>query len=352
MAHEFQPRFVEPTKMRSVLALVVVIALSLAFAMTIGLQDAANAIAALVATRGARPGSAVLFASGFSMLGSFLPSTAVAATIAALVDVSATEELVVLGAAVTAATAFDLVAWRMGIPASGTHAIAGALAGAALAVGGSSAVNWGGVSGLQPRGIAGVLVALAVSPFIGFGVGYTFDRAARWLLRRATSAVNRPIRIGQWASTATLAFSQCANDAQKAMGLIAAALVGTGHLSTFAIPFWVRVLGGGALTLGTLAGGWRIARTIGRGIYRIGPLDGLVCESGTTGVVLASSLVGAPVSTTQVLAASVVGVGASRKRYAHVRWRVVRHMLLAWVITLPTCGLLAAALVPVWRWLT
>jgi PiT family inorganic phosphate transporter len=320
--------------------------------VTIGLQDAANAVAALVATRGARPGSAVLFAGSFSMLGSFLPSTAVAATIAALVDVGAANELVVVGAAVTAATAFDLVAWRAGIPASGTHAIAGALAGAAIAAEGAGSVNWGGFDGFHPKGIIGVLVALALSPFVGFAVGWLLDRAARATLRRATTAVSHPIRVGQWVSTATLAFSQCANDAQKAMGLIVAALVATGHLTSFTVPTWVRLVGGGALTVGTLMGGWRIARTIGRGIYRFRPLDGLVCESGTTGVVLVSSLIGAPVSTTQVLAASVVGVGASRRRFAHVRWRVVRHMLLAWIVTLPVCGLLAAALVPVWRVLT
>jgi PiT family inorganic phosphate transporter len=335
-----------------VVALIVVIVVSLAFAVTIGLQDAANAVAALVATRGARPGSAVLFAGAFSMLGSFLPSTAVAATIAGLVHVGAGDELVVVGAAVAAATLYDVVAWRLGIPASGTHAIAGALAGAAIAAAGVDSVNWGGIGGGHPTGIIGVLVALAISPVIGFAVGWTLDRLVRAGLRRATNRVVHPIRVGQWVSTAALAFSQCANDAQKAMGLIVAALLATGHLSSFGVPVWVRLLGGGALTVGTLMGGWRIARTIGRGIYRVTALDGLVCESGTTGVVLAASVIGAPVSTTQVLAASVVGVGASRRRYAHVRWHVVRRMLLAWIVTLPTCGVLAAALVPLWRWFT
>jgi PiT family inorganic phosphate transporter len=336
----------------AMVALILAVALSLGFAVTVGLQDAANAVAALVATRAARPGRAVLFAAGFSMLGSFLPTTAVAATIAGLVDVDPTNQVVVIGAAATAATLFDLVAWRLAIPASGTHAIAGALAGAAIVVGGLGAVNWGGFDGLRPRGMVGVLVALAISPVVGFGVGFALDRLARRGLRRASWAVHRPIRQGQWVTTATLAFSQCANDAQKAMGLIAAVLVATGHLAQFEIPIWLRLAGGGALTLGTLLGGWRVARTIGRGIFKIAPLDGLVCESGTTGVVLASSVIGAPVSTTQVLAASVVGVGGSRHHYAHVRWRVVRHMLLAWVITLPVSGLLAAALVPLWRWLT
>ena len=294
----------------------------------------------------------MLFAGAFSLLGSFLPSTAVAATIVGLVDVAPANQLAVIGAAVTSATLFDFVAFRKGIPASGTHAIAGALAGAAIVADGAEAVHWGGFDGLHPQGFVGVLVALAVSPIVGFGVGYALDMAARRALRRATTAVKRPINIGQWVSTATLAFSQCANDSQKAMGLIAAALLATGHLTSFSVPWWVRVLGGGALTLGTLLGGWRIARTIGRGIYHFTPLGGLVCESGTTGVVLASSLLGAPVSTTQVLAASVVGVGAAQRRYAHVRWRVVRHMLFAWLITLPLCGLMAAAMVPIWRWLS
>ena len=149
------------------------------FAVTIGLQDAANAVAALVATRAARPGRAVLFAGAFSMLGSFLPTTAVAATMAALVDVGASNEVVVIGAAASAATLFDLAAWRLAIPASGTHAIAGALAGAAMVVGGVGAVNWGGFVGRRPQGMVGVLVALAVSPVVGFGVGFALDRLVR-----------------------------------------------------------------------------------------------------------------------------------------------------------------------------
>lgn len=334
------------------LALAIAVVVALAFAVTVGLQDAANSVAALVSTRAARPGPALLYAAFFSVLGAFLPSVAVAREIGGLVELTGTDVVVVVGAAASAAALFDVVAWRKAIPASGTHAIGGALAGAALAVGGIDAVNWGSWEGFRPKGFVGLLLALAISPVVGFLIGLLVERLTLRGLRRASKRVNRPISAGEYATTAVLAFGQCANDAQKAMGLIAVALVATGRLPEFEVPFWVRLSGGLALTAGTLLGGWRVARTIGRGIYRLSPVDGLVCDAGTSGVVLGSSVIGAPVSTTQVLAASVVGVGAARRRYRHVRWRLVGRMLLAWTITLPVCAALAAALVPFWRLLT
>ena len=150
-------------------------------------------------------------------------------------------------------------------------------------------------------------------------------------------------------SSAGLAFAHGSNDAQKTMGLMAAALVAGGRLSHFTVPFWVVLLSAGLLTLGTALGGWRVVRTLGRHIFPLRPLDGLVSQASATGVVLVASLLGAPVSTTDVVAPSIVGVG-SGERWRHVRWAVVAEIGVAWLVTLPVSAALAALLFPFWRW--
>jgi PiT family inorganic phosphate transporter len=174
-------------------------------------------------------------------------------------------------------------------------------------------------------------------------------RANRRALRRATIAVHAPIRRSEWVMSWALSFSHGANDGQKAMGVIAALLLAGGHATTLAVPVWVKVVCGVALTLGTALGGWRIVRTIGRRIFHLAPEDGLASQSSSTAVILASSAIGAPVSTTEVVASSVVGVGAGRRRWRHVHWAVVRSIAFAWVSTLPACAVAGAVALVVWR---
>jgi PiT family inorganic phosphate transporter len=212
-----------------------------------------------------------------------------------------------------------------------------------MAIAGAGAVNWGGFDGWRPVGVLGVLVALAVSPMIGGFAGWAMEAAARRALHRADRAVARPLKAGQWGTSAALAFAHGTNDAQKTMGLITLALVAAGALPTFVVPTWVKVACALAMTVGTALGGWRIVRTVGRGIYRIRPLDGLASQGASTLVIGSAAALGAPVSTTHVVASSVVGVGAARRK-RHVRWRVVREILLAWVVTLPGCAALGAAI--------
>jgi PiT family inorganic phosphate transporter len=148
--------------------------------------------------------------------------------------------------------------------------------------------------------------------------------------------------------SAALSFSHGANDGQKAMGVIAALLLASGHLQTFSVPLWVKLSCGAALTVGTTLGGWRIVRTIGRRIFLLAPLDGFASQSASTAVILGASYLGGPVSTTQVVASSVVGVGGGRRRWHHVRWAVVRAMAFAWVATLPAAAALGAVTVLAW----
>ncbi|HSO03737.1 MAG TPA: inorganic phosphate transporter [Candidatus Limnocylindrales bacterium] len=322
--------------------LVVVVVLALAFDLTNGFHDSSNSLAAPVATRAMTPRQALAVTTVFTLLGPILAGTAVADTVGGLIDVGTDDILGILLAALIAAVAWNLLTWRFGLPSSSSHALVGGLVGAALVIGGMASVNWGGFEGWRPVGIAGVLVALAISPMLGALAGWLSEASARRALRRADQRVTGALTRGQWGTCAALAFAHGTNDAQKTMGLITLALVAAGTLPEFEVPLWVKVVCAAAMTLGTALGGWRIVRTLGRGIYRIRPLDGLASQGSSTLVIGGAAMLGAPVSTTHVVASSVVGVGAARRR-RHVRWPVVREILLAWVVTLPGCAAMGAA---------
>jgi PiT family inorganic phosphate transporter len=324
------------------------IALAFAFAFTNGFHDAANAIATLVATRGARPGQALALSAMFEIVGSLLVGTAVATTIAGIVTVPASQAVAVIGSGLAAAVTWNVLTWLRGLPSSSGHALVGGLVGAALSDDGIHAVNWGGIEDWRPVGVFGVLIALAISPVLGLAFGYLVVAILRRVLRRATRRVDRPVTGAEWLMSAALSFSHGANDAQKSMGVIAALLIATGHLGSTTVPLWVKLSCGVALTLGTSTGGWRIVRTIGRRIFHLSKLDGLASQTSSTAVILASSYVGAPVSTTQVVASSVVGVGGGRRRWHHVRWEVVREMGFAWLLTIPATAALGAVIVVIW----
>jgi PiT family inorganic phosphate transporter len=331
------------------LALAVVVAL--AFDFTNGFHDSSNAISALVVTRAGRPGPAVVMVGALNLIGPLVVGTAVATTVGGIITVPADETLAVVSAGLTAALAWNLVTWWRGLPSSSSHALVGGLVGAGLLEGGTAAVNWGGFDGLHPDGVIGVLTALAVSPVIGFGVAFVGIRLTRRGLRRARRDVVRVVRRGEWASAAALAFSHGANDAQKTMGVITALLLAEGRLDAFVVPPWVRLASAIALTLGTLAGGWRIVRTLGRKIYRITSLDGLVSQSGSAAVILGGAAVGAPISTTHVVASSVVGVGAGDRSH-HVRWSVTTEIVGGWLLTLPGSAVLGMLALLGWRGIT
>jgi PiT family inorganic phosphate transporter len=328
------------------------IALAVAFAATNGLHDASNAIATLVATRAARPGQAIVLASVFNLLGPLLVGAAVAETIGGIVAVSSTAAIAVIGAGLTAAVAWNLITWRLGLPSSSGHALVGGLVGAGLIEGGADAINWGGMDGLHPVGVLGTLIALAISPVLGALGALIVIRCIRRLARRATRRWHGPTVGAQWVTSAALAFSHGSNDAQKSVGIVAALLLADGQISSLDAPTWTVVACAAALTIGTALGGWRIIRTVGRRIYRIQPIEGLASQSSSASVILGASLLGAPTSTTQVVASSIVGIGGGRRRWHHIHWALVRQIGIAWVITMPITAAIAAIAFTVWRWLS
>lgn len=323
-------------------ALVAVVLLGIAFDFSNGFHDSSNAIAPLVATRAARPGPAVLLASVFTILGPILAATVVADTVGGLLDVNPEQTLIILLSALIAGLAWNIGTWYLGLPSSSSHALVGGLVGAGLVLAGPSAIVWGGFRGVFPYGVLGVLAGLAVSPLLGGAVAWMAAVGAGRATVRASKQLRTPVQRGQWVTAAALAFVHGANDAQKTMGLLTLALVAAGAIPSFVVPLWVKIVCGLALTVGTALGGWRIVETIGRRIYRLRPMDGLVSSGSSSVIIGLASMVGAPVSTTHVVSSSVVGIGASRRR-RHVGWLVVRDIVLAWLVTLPGCALMAAA---------
>ena len=305
--------------------LVVAVVLALAFAFTNGFHDAANSIATLVATRAAAPGRALVLAVSCIFFGPFLVGAGVANTIAGIVDVEPGEAVAVVSTGLVAALVWNVATWYRGLPSSSSHALVGGLSGAALAEAGWHAVNWGGFDGWRPVGVGGVLVGLAVAPLLGALAAHAVLTLLRRGLRRATRRFELPILDVQWIASGLLAASQGANDVQKSVGVAL------------------------AMASGTALGGWRIVRTIGRRIYDLRALDSLSSQAGSAGVILAASIAGAPVSSTHVVASSVVGVGVGRRRFSRIRWAVVTEMAVAWLTTIPATVALGAAFLGFWR---
>jgi PiT family inorganic phosphate transporter len=314
--------------------LVLLIAVALAFDFTNGFHDAANAVAVSITTRALAPVTALVMAAGLNVVGALI-STKVAATVGeGIIETpSGTHGLVVVFSALIGAIVWNLITWRFGLPSSSTHALIGGLVGAAL--GSSTTVQWTGL-------VDKVIIPMVVSPIIGLSLGYLFMVVILWLFRRVRpGSANKGFRHAQIGSTAAMAFSHGTQDAQKTMGVITLALVTTGHLDGFTVPTWVILLAAGAMGLGTLAGGWRVIRTLGSRITALDPAKAFAAQTASSTVLLVSAYAYAvPVSSTHVMTSSIMGVGATR-RLSAVRWSVARQVGAAWILTIPGAALSA-----------
>jgi PiT family inorganic phosphate transporter len=323
------------------LALVIIVALF--FDFTNGFHDTANAIATSVSTRALTPRTAVALASVLNFVGAFA-SFAVAATIAkGIVNPDAITLNVILAGLVGAIT-WNLMTWFLGLPSSSSHALIGGVMGSAIAASGVDVVNWDGIweKVVKP----GVL-----SPMVGFAIAFALMVAIVWVVRKRSPArVNRVFRRGQIFSGSFVAFTHGTNDAQKTMGIIALALVVSGHLSEdfSRPPSWVIVASALSMSLGTYAGGWRIIKTMGTRIAKIDPPQGFSAQTACAGILWTTAHYGFPVSTTQVITGCVMGSGATRGLNA-VRWGIAGNIAVAWVLTLPAAGLVGAFMEAVTR---
>ncbi len=313
--------------------LLIVVVLALLFDFSNGWHDSANAIATVVSTRVVSPLVAVMAAGVLNVAGAFM-STAVAKMVGSGIVNQAfvTQEMV--AAALAGAIFWNLFTLLLGLPTSSSHALIGGLVGAAVAHGGWATVKW---SGLRP-----LLEAMVLAPFFGFAIGFSLMVLISWICFRVTRSVaTRLFKRLQLVSACFMAFSHGSNDAQKAMGIITLALLSTGQIPSNEVPGWVIVACAMAMGLGTAVGGWKIVRTLGMGIVKLEPVHGFAAETGAASVLLVTAYIGLPVSTTQTITTSVMGVGAI-KRLSAVRWGVTTKILYAWVFTLPGAALLAA----------
>jgi PiT family inorganic phosphate transporter len=316
------------------LGLVVLIAVALGFDFTNGFHDAANAVAVSITTRALSPMAALSMAAALNVVGA-LVSTGVAITVGeGIIETpTGTHGLVVVFAALIGAIIWNLITWRFGLPSSSTHALIGGLVGAGLAS--STTVQWESL-------VDKVVIPMLLSPVIGLGLGYLLMVVILWLFRRGRPAkVNHGFRRAQIGSTAAMAFSHGTQDAQKTMGVITLALVTTGNLSGFDVPLWVILAAAGAMGLGTLAGGWRVIRTLGSRITALDPPKAFASQTAASSVLLISAYAyKVPVSSTHIMTSSIMGVGATR-RLSAVRWSVAQQVALAWVLTIPGAAISA-----------
>jgi len=315
--------------------LVGLIAVALLFDFLNGLHDAANSIATIVSTRVLRPQFAVFWAAFFNFVAFMVFGLHVAQTIGTGIIDPAIVDAQVIFAALVGAIVWNLVTWALGIPSSSSHALIGGLFGAGVAKAGVSAAVWSGLSK--------TVIAIVLSPLVGFLLAMVLVAIVSWASVRSTPfAVDRAFRILQFASASLYSLGHGGNDAQKTMGIIAVLLYSQGQLGgDFFVPFWVVLSCQAAMAMGTLMGGWRIVRTMGLRITKLTPMQGFCAETGGAATLFMATFLGVPVSTTHTITGAIVGVGAAR-RLSAVRWNVASSIVYAWVITMPASAIVAA----------
>jgi PiT family inorganic phosphate transporter len=315
--------------------IIILVALALLFDFLNGFQDSANVVATMISSRAMTPTAALVIASGANFIGPFVFGVAVAKTIGQDVASPASITIAVVLAALLSASIWNLITWFFGIPSSSSHALVGGIIGAVM-VGSGWRV-------LKLNGLTMVGIALFVSPVLGYLLGMIIMRVIMWLVRNATPKANLFFKYGQIPTAFTLALSHGTNDAQKTMGIITMGLVVLGFQDTFIVPWWVILASATAIGIGTASGGWRIIHTLGGKFYKIRPIHSFTSQLTSMAIILTASLFGGPVSTTHVVSSSIIGVGAAQRR-SQVRWGVMGDILIAWFLTVPAAGGLAALL--------
>jgi PiT family inorganic phosphate transporter len=321
----------------SALALVIfIVIVSLIFDFINGFHDAANSISCIVSTRVLPPKYAVYWAAFFNFVAAFIVGTPVAHTIGTgIIDPDIVGNLLILSA-LTGAITWNLITWWLGLPSSSSHALIGGMIGAGLVKGGLKVLVW--------KGIIKTASFIVLSPAIGFTLGFLYMVFVLNITRDVSvKKADNLFRRLQLFSSAIHSMGHGMNDAQKTMGIIAITLFSAGLLGpVFRIPFWIIFVCYITISLGTLAGGWRIVKTMGTKITKLQPIGGFCAETAAASSLIGASLFGIPVSTTHTIAGAIMGVGSTR-RFTAVRWGVAGTILWAWILTIPASALVSAA---------
>jgi PiT family inorganic phosphate transporter len=328
----------------SLLLVVIIIFIALIFDFTNGFHDSANAIATVVSTKVLTPRRAVAFAAFFNFIAAFGFGVAVASTISKIIQLNIVAAeiipVIVLGGLI-GAISWNIITWFLGLPTSSSHALIGGLMGSGISAAGLAAIKF------EPIQLAAIF--MIVSPIIGLVCGFLFMILVLWVCRKSSkSKVDRYFKRLQLFSAAIYSFSHGTNDAQKTMGIITPLLFSIGFFSAsvdpnhLPVPFWVILSAHAAIALGTLAGGWRIVKTMGHKITKLRPVHGFAAETGGAVTIIGASLAGIPVSTTHVICSSIMGVGAT-KRLSAVRWGIARNIVWVWILTIPISAVIGYA---------
>lgn len=315
--------------------LIVLIGLAIIFDFLNGVHDSSNIVATMISSRAIRPQVALFMTAVAEFCGPFIFGVAVANTIGHEIVSSDHLNMTVIIAALLSAIAWNIMTWILGIPSSSSHALIGGIIGA-VAIG-------AGFQEIQMAGVIKVLLTLFISPVVGFFAGMIIANIIYFSSWKATPKINGVFKKLQVVTSLGLALSHGTNDAQKTMGIITLGLVISGVQKTFSVPFWVILTCALTIALGTSVGGWQLIRTLGSKFYKIRPVHGFAAQATSAAVILTASLLGGPVSTTQVVSTAIMGVGAA-ERMSKVRWGVAGEIASAWLFTIPSTALLAAGI--------
>jgi inorganic phosphate transporter, PiT family len=324
-----------------VIVILFIIFIALIFDFTNGFHDSANSISTVVSTKVLSPRNAVVFAAFFNFIAVFGFGVAVANTISKIINLELVPTEVIpwiILSALSGAIIWNIVTWIIGLPTSSSHALIGGLMGAGLSAAGIAAIHW--------STIELVVTFMVLSPLIGLVVGFAFMAVVLWLTRSAQKiTADNYFKKLQLCSAAAYSFSHGTNDAQKTMGIITPLLFSIGYYGAsvnpenLPVPLWVILVCYGAIALGTLSGGWRIVKTMGYKITRLRPVHGFAAETASAGTIIGASAFGIPVSTTQIICASIMGVGSTTGTSA-VKWGVARSIMWAWIFTIPISAII------------
>ena len=319
----------------TLLFVIIIIVVALAFDFINGFHDAANSIATVVSTRVLSPQHAVVWAAFFNLAAVFFIGDQVAKTVGTgIIHISVIDNYLVLSA-LLGAIVWNLITWWLGLPSSSSHALIGGLIGAGLVKGGTDVLVW--------SGILKTTAFIVISPTVGMILGLVMmilvlNLSNNKSVRRADTIFRRL----QLFSAAVYSLSHGMNDAQKTMGIITMVLFSSGYLSgSFHVPWWVVILSYLFIALGTMSGGWRIVKTMGSKITKLAPMGGFCAETAAAISIIGATIGGIPVSTTHTITGAIVGVGAT-KRLTAVRWGIAGNIIWAWILTIPMSALIAA----------
>lgn len=315
--------------------IIILIGLAIVFDFLNGVHDSSNIVATMISSRAISPRVAMAITAIAEFSGPFIFGVAVANTIGNDIVDSQQLNMLVIIAALLSAIVWNIVTWLLGIPSSSSHALIGGIIG--------SVVAGAGFQVIKVDGVIKVLISLFASPLIGFIAGMLIANLVFLLSWKSTPKVNGVFKKLQVVTSIGLALSHGTNDAQKTMGIITMGLVISGMIPYFQVPTWVVVVCAASIALGTSVGGWQLIRTLGSKFYRIRPVHGFASQITSAAVILAASLLGGPVSTTQVVSTAIMGVGAA-ERFSKVRWGVAGEIAFAWLFTIPTTALLGAGI--------